>query len=101
MAKENPLQVGRQPIGGLALAETKHLLAQRDDVGQVLAAQRPQAPRPRLYCAVGDRASGQASWRDRKKHTSELQSRFDLVCRLLLEKKKKKIIKSSQHKHYY
>src|SRR5207249_11056570 len=24
---------------------------------------------------------------DRKKHTSELQSRFDLVCRLLLEKK--------------
>ena len=23
-------------------------------------------------------------------HTSELQSRFDLVCRLLLEKKKKK-----------
>src|SRR5438067_13630111 len=34
-------------------------------------------------------------WRDWKKirseeHTSELQSRFDLVCRLLLEKKKKK-----------
>src|SRR5699024_12279985 len=26
--------------------------------------------------------------RDRKEHTSELQSRFDLVCRLLLEKKK-------------
>src|SRR5438067_9962430 len=28
-----------------------------------------------------------------EEHTSELQSRFDLVCRLLLEKKKKKIIK--------
>src|SRR2546428_7471697 len=27
---------------------------------------------------------------DRKEHTSELQSRSDLVCRLLLEKKKKK-----------
>src|SRR2546422_1210217 len=27
--------------------------------------------------------------RDRKKHTSELQSRLHLVCRLLLEKKKK------------
>src|SRR6266568_5693862 len=27
---------------------------------------------------------------DRKKHTSELQSQFHLVCRLLLEKKKKK-----------
>src|SRR5207249_9483302 len=30
-------------------------------------------------------------WGDRsEEHTSELQSRFDLVCRLLLEKKKKK-----------
>src|SRR5437868_9356096 len=27
---------------------------------------------------------------DSEEHTSELQSRFDLVCRLLLEKKKKK-----------
>src|SRR5438067_9718106 len=27
-----------------------------------------------------------------EEHTSELQSRFDLVCRLLLEKKKKKEI---------
>src|SRR5437868_9917373 len=26
-----------------------------------------------------------------EEHTSELQSRFDLVCRLLLEKKKRKI----------
>src|SRR6267143_2981785 len=35
-------------------------------------------------------------WRDRaaarsEEHTSELQSQFHLVCRLLLEKKKKKI----------
>src|SRR5699024_11292006 len=28
-----------------------------------------------------------------EEHTSELQSRFDLVCRLLLEKKKKQKIK--------
>src|SRR5437868_14678796 len=28
-----------------------------------------------------------------EEHTSELQSRFDLVCRLLLEKKKKKKVK--------
>src|SRR5699024_11929451 len=28
-----------------------------------------------------------------EEHTSELQSRFDLVCRLLLEKKKKKVLK--------
>src|SRR5699024_11946727 len=29
-----------------------------------------------------------------EEHTSELQSRFDLVCRLLLEKKKKRMIAS-------
>src|SRR5579885_3867022 len=37
-----------------------------------------------------------------EEHTSELQSRFDLVCRLLLEKKKKQqqiiITKNKQHK---
>src|SRR5438874_10700898 len=31
-----------------------------------------------------------------EEHTSELQSRRDLVCRLLLEKKKKKIHKTSE-----
>src|SRR5207249_5475646 len=30
-----------------------------------------------------------------EEHTSELQSRFDLVCRLLLEKKKKKRAKNT------
>src|SRR5437868_12271207 len=30
-------------------------------------------------------------WKISEEHTSELQSRFDLVCRLLLEKKNKKI----------
>src|SRR5699024_12002806 len=30
------------------------------------------------------------SWDRSEEHTSELQSRFDLVCRLLLEKKKQK-----------
>src|SRR5207249_8295840 len=33
-----------------------------------------------------------------EEHTSELQSRFDLVCRLLLEKKKKKKKKKIIHK---
>src|SRR5207249_5674931 len=31
-----------------------------------------------------------------EEHTSELQSRFDLVCRLLLEKKKKKKVRSQE-----
>src|SRR5437868_13042703 len=37
-----------------------------------------------------------------EEHTSELQSRFDLVCRLLLEKKKKEniLIKTSFHNIY-
>src|SRR5207249_10736378 len=33
-----------------------------------------------------------------EEHTSELQSRFDLVCRLLLEKKKKKKTTKDQNK---
>src|SRR5438067_7148707 len=32
-----------------------------------------------------------------EEHTSELQSRFDLVCRLLLEKKKKKKFDIMKH----
>src|SRR5215211_8368889 len=45
-----------------------------------------------------------AFWRRSEEHTSELQSHSDLVCRLLLEKKKKKIsyshtnIKKKTHK---
>src|SRR5437867_6804581 len=35
-----------------------------------------------------------------EEHTSELQSPYDLVCRLLLEKKKKKKYKTTEkHKH--
>src|SRR5687768_17921042 len=37
-----------------------------------------------------------------EEHTSELQSRLHLVCRLLLEKKKKQtIIKETKSKYYY
>src|SRR5947208_12057416 len=34
-----------------------------------------------------------------EEHTSELQSPDHLVCRLLLEKKKKRTIRSSKHKY--
>src|SRR2546422_3386160 len=48
-----------------------------------------------------DRATMPAStapvWRS-EEHTSELQSRLHLVCRLLLEKKKKKRISHIRHK---
>src|SRR2546430_4498071 len=35
-----------------------------------------------------------------EEHTSELQSQSNLVCRLLLEKKKKKITIKTAHTHY-
>src|SRR5690349_22445192 len=47
--------------------------------------------------------AGASARRRSEEHTSELQSRRDLVCRLLLEKKKKKnklhYITSTQHLH--
>src|SRR2546426_8444152 len=53
------------------------------------------------------RASARASsplvaatvWYRSEEHTSELQSPCNLVCRLLLEKKKKKSIVSQDHTH--
>src|SRR5207249_5353230 len=51
---------------------------------------RSGAPRPAGRGPGLDRESGRHGAGDRsEEHTSELQSRFDLVCRLLLEKKKK------------
>src|SRR5437868_14990222 len=48
----------------------------------VLARRRSSGPESRDRSATGIQRS--------EEHTSELQSRFDLVCRLLLEKKKLK-----------
>src|SRR5438094_1914801 len=48
---------------------------------------RPRSHRPFLGVSATERQdAGQRS----EEHTSELQSPYDLVCRLLLEKKKKK-----------
>src|SRR2546422_6362562 len=44
----------------------------------------------RTLRACGGILSGDDRWRS-EEHTSELQSRLHLVCRLLLEKKKRKI----------
>src|SRR5262249_61403048 len=46
-----------------------------------------------LYSSLGFRAVSEAAWYRKprsEEHTSELQSLTNLVCRLLLEKKKKK-----------
>src|SRR2546428_14141456 len=48
--------------------------------------------RPRLSGCSRDAARAHTVRRRSEEHTSELQSRSDLVCRLLLEKKKKEHI---------
>src|SRR5699024_12737876 len=50
-----------------------------------------QGPDPGSVAVTGTLAGGarlHLAWHRSEEHTSELQSRFDLVCRLLLEKKK-------------
>src|SRR5699024_12474652 len=60
------------------------------------AAASPSARAARRHGVSGSHGGAQSGadhWRtDRsEEHTSELQSRFDLVCRLLLEKKKRSL----------
>src|SRR5207248_7428450 len=60
------------------------------------AAQRAAGARPPRRCNTGISFDRTADVSPRsEEHTSELQSPYDLVCRLLLEKKKKK--KLQQH----
>src|SRR5438067_7996005 len=66
---------------------------------------RLRRPGPRRRVGRGRRrvkwcAAVPPGCRDRsEEHTSELQSRFDLVCRLLLEKKKKQIHEIRRWRH--
>src|SRR5206468_10017262 len=48
-------------------------------------------PRDRLFCSLEIRGGQAGCLLRSEEHTSELQSRSDLVCRLLLEKKKKNL----------
>src|SRR5438067_13840731 len=66
---------------GNILAKQLQYLAGADSAGIVLGTRVPIVLTSRAD-PVRERRS--------EEHTSELQSRFDLVCRLLLEKKKKK-----------
>src|SRR5438067_10166560 len=49
--------------------------------------------------SLGRRLLGAIAPPRSEEHTPELQSRFDLVCRLLLEKKKKAYAKPCTHRH--
>src|SRR5699024_9145755 len=59
-------------------------------------ANRLTHPRYKVVKTYVAKVPGPVPRRRSEEHTSELQSRFDLVCRLLLEKKKKK---KTQHKN--
>src|SRR5687768_17811281 len=74
----------------------------RLDLGRVDDAERYPVRRPVLAdrVVVQRRRAGAAMHDRSEEHTSELQSRLHLVCRLLLEKKKKKrILIYTEYKH--
>src|SRR5437588_8255360 len=61
-------------------------------VRDVMIVAKPMCSRPRSAASSGltsQNISGCSSDRRSEEHTSELQSHSDLVCRLLLEKKKR------------
>src|SRR5699024_12037414 len=74
---------------GLGLALTKQALAAGHHVVATTRKEALPVKDPRLTVARLDPADREGCRHARsEEHTSELQSRFDLVCRLLLEKKK-------------
>src|SRR2546422_8594422 len=62
----------------------------RSQVGWTVRAELGHRTRALVEVRVHDGHGGLAFERRSEEHTSELQSRLHLVCRLLLEKKKKK-----------
>src|SRR2546430_13131325 len=62
-------------------------------------------PKKAPHLKPGFRYTESLGWVERKirseEHTSELQSQSNLVCRLLLEKKKKKINRQEQYHYLY
>src|SRR2546427_6899648 len=67
-----------------------------DGAGQLLHARRRLLQGGRLLLGgAGDLLRPGGELLRSEEHTSELQSQSNLVCRLLLEKKKKKIVKDT------
>src|SRR2546421_4972344 len=88
----------RRPPRSTLFPYTTLFRSRADVVGGLRASAHRGAPAanpPRVsdpHAAVlGARARAARPARRSEEHTSELQSRSDLVCRLLLEKKKKRV----------
>src|SRR5437867_5879609 len=77
-------------------------LFRSDELGvrHVPARERSPAPADHLDHHALDPARERRRRRRSEEHTSELQSPYDLVCRLLLEKKKKKKINHNRIHHH-
>src|SRR5206468_10835800 len=73
--------------GEVLQADSRLLIAAGSGAVEVEEVQ--PAGKPRMAAADWLRGRGVAAGGRSEEHTSELQSRSDLVCRLLLEKKKK------------
>src|SRR5207249_3796038 len=102
--REQPLQIvhrGRRTLAAgrlerpLLVAARERQLIQHEHHGVRQVERRIRGARGDGHHAVAaiQRLIGRS-----EEHTSELQSRFDLVCRLLLEKKKKKKKKQKNNK---
>src|SRR5260370_27215571 len=75
----------RSVAGGRALGLFVIGIGEAPDLGALLAAHGPEElVEARQQVALGDQHVDRS-----EEHTSELQSHLNLVCRLLLEKKKK------------
>src|SRR5689334_23422477 len=82
----------RSRVGGRGVGSRARRSGRRDRGGAVRRADRQRRPAPGGAGVPG----GPEGARRSEEHTSELQSQFHLVCRLLLEKKKKRVKKSTE-----
>src|SRR5207249_10052336 len=80
---ENPVRMTQALAKGFRAAETR--AEGMSDASIIFCATGNVSLRREDFCRLRDGAHVRS-----EEHTSELQSRFDLVCRLLLEKKKTK-----------
>src|SRR2546422_1152535 len=95
-AGSNDFGATRATITASSWAETLPLIS-RERVG--FCARDVTSPRPSVTSARPYRPVSCSMAIRSEEHTSELQSRLHLVCRLLLEKKKKKAYHKLTHKH--
>src|SRR2546422_3996328 len=97
-----PLFRSRVPLAGAGRPERQH---DRQRRAHHPPAHQPRGPMPgpEEPAAKQDQGTRGAALARSEEHTSELQSRLHLVCRLLLEKKKKKTntqTRETQRRHY-